>query len=98
MGPGDNDLRLGRDAGSVGIYNLSGGQLSVGESLTIGQFGSGTFTMTGGTISQGGFIVLADNPGTNGTFTMSGGTVNQTGGQLQIGDRGRALRTSAAAA
>ena len=82
----NDDLRIGFDAGGTGVYNLSDGELEVGDSMTIGHFGSGRFNMTGGFVSKAGFITIGNNPGSAGTFTMSGGVVTQSFGDLEIGD------------
>src|SRR5205085_9647956 len=41
----NDDLRVGFDTGGKGYYSLSGGELAVGDSMTIGHFGAGTFNM-----------------------------------------------------
>jgi hypothetical protein len=82
----NDDLRIGFDAGGTGVYNLSNGELEVGDSMTIGHFGSGRFNMTGGFVSKAGFITIGNNPGSAGTFTMSAGVVTQSFGDLEIGD------------
>lgn len=74
-------LGLADGAGNTGIYNLSGGSLTVtsttNESLLIGMGGAdSTFNMTGGTLDAQGQVWIA-NGGTNskGTMDISGGTV-----------------------
>ena len=83
---GDQNLRIGHDAGGTGYYNLSGGELWVGDSLTVGKDGNGTLTMTGGWISHAGFITVGRTAGSNGTFNMSGGVVDQSFGDLEVGN------------
>jgi hypothetical protein len=83
----DKNLRIGYDAGGTGYYNLSGGTLAVGDSMTVGKDGHGVFTMTGGAISKAGFITVGRTAGTSaGTFIMSGGTVNQSFGDFEVGN------------
>ena len=82
----DKNLRIGFDAGGTGFYNLSGGELAVGDSFTVGKDGTGTFTMTGGVVSKAGFITVGRSAGSNGTFDMSGGVVNQSFGDFEIGN------------
>ena len=83
---GDQNLRVGFDAAGTGNYNLSGGELWVGDSLTMGKDGTGTFTMTGGWISHAGFMTVGRSAGSNGTFNMSAGTVDQTFGDFEVGN------------
>ncbi|MEA2707934.1 MAG: autotransporter family porin, partial [Phycisphaerales bacterium] len=80
------DLRIGFDATATGHYNLNAGELWVADSLSVGQNGAGTMTMTGGWISHAGFFTVGNNPGANGTFNMTGGTVDQTFGDFEVGD------------
>ncbi len=65
-------LNIGSNAGSNGIYSLSGnGQLS-GIWEYVGNSGSGTFTQSGGTHSVSGDLYLGFNPGSVGTYSLSG--------------------------
>ena len=78
------DLEMGYYPGSVGAYNLSGGSLTVGTSGTlfndneiVGDYGSGSFTQSGGTntigtasVNQG--LVLAFQNNSSGTYLLSG--------------------------
>jgi hypothetical protein len=78
-----SDVILGNTIGSVGTYNLAGGNLTAlyqGES--VGQAGIGSFTQSGGnnnTISPSGQIAPGDAPG---TLTVSGSLVVATGASL----------------
>jgi hypothetical protein len=82
----DMNLRVGFDAGGTGHYNLSGGELWVGDSLTVGKEGTGTFIMSGGWISHAGFITVGRSAGSDGTFNMSAGVVDQTFGDFEVGN------------
>lgn len=72
----NNTLVLGREIGSIGMYNLSGDDsvtLTTGET-GVGAFGKGTFTQSGGTHSTG-TLVLGYNIGGNGTYNLNGGNL-----------------------
>ncbi len=73
--------------GSVGTYNLSGGQLSVSKSEIIGDSGTGTFTQTGGTNSLTGSnsMFLGNSAGGSGTYTANGTAVLNVGGDVNVG-------------
>ena len=66
----------GANTNSPAYLNMSGGSITTGWEFWIGGSGTGTGTMTGGTINSGAWFVVGRNDGSNGTFTMSGGTVN----------------------
>ncbi len=73
----------GAGNGSLGVYNLSGGTLNLGNWFGVGRDGStGIFNMTGGTLNKGsgGDMVVGRGGSTAGTFTMSGGTINKDAG------------------
>ncbi len=89
-------LEVGRNAGSTGFYNLSGGSLFAGY-ITDGNFANGTFTQTGGTTSVAGSIYVGANAPASGSYSLGGsgyffsagteyvglsssGTFGQTGG------------------
>ncbi|MDR3459630.1 MAG: autotransporter-associated beta strand repeat-containing protein [Verrucomicrobiae bacterium] len=69
----------GAGNGSVGIYNLSGGTLTVNNWFGIGRDGStGIFNMSGGILNKGvGGDMVIGRGGSYGTFTMTGGTINK---------------------
>jgi len=69
-----NNLVLGREAGSVGTYNLIDGTLLTGA-VTVGRSGTGTFTQTGGIHTATNEILIAANPGSLGTYELKGGTL-----------------------
>ena len=76
-------LYLGNLSGSSGVYNLSGGSLSIiGE--IIGDFGSGLFIQTGGIHTVNGNLSLGISPGGLGTYNQSGGS-NTVAGILFLG-------------
>ena len=90
---GDN-LYLGYDAGSAGIYNLSGtGQLSAGAGSTeyVGYSGVGTFTQSGGLNNTTSSIYLGYNSQSTGTYTLSD-TGQITASGLRI-NRGTFMQT-----
>lgn len=83
---GGSELWVGDGGGldgnvSLGVYNLSGGTLTVNNWLGVGRDGcQGIFNMTGGTLTKGGggdLVIGRGGNGTVGTFNMSGGTLNK---------------------
>ncbi len=71
-----SSLQVGGYAGSAyanvtGIYELSGGTLTAGAE-TIGSFGTGVFTQTGGTNTAYTNLILGAYSSGNGTYTLSG--------------------------
>ncbi len=89
-----SDLTLARQANAVGTYELSAGTLET-HYTTIGNWGQGTFTQTGGTHTVSESLVLGrelDSSGSTtvfgtGTYNLSGGTLNATTtvGQAGVG-------------
>ncbi len=81
----------GAGNGSLGIYNLSGGTLNVGNWFGIGRDGStGIFNMMGGTLNKGsGGDMVIGRGGSAGTFTISGGTINKDAGNPIIIGQGQ---------
>ncbi len=83
-------LAVGSGAGSTGTFNLSGGNLNVGNlPIVIGRDnGSGTMTMTGGTVTKtGNTNVILGTLGTGssqGHLHQSGGLFDIQGGRLVI--------------
>ena len=71
----NNSTYLTIGAGSTGVYNLSGGSMTVWlEWVGRSTNGSGTFTQTGGTHTvTGGMYIGNDDSSTTGQFTISGG-------------------------
>ncbi|MEI6892812.1 MAG: thrombospondin type 3 repeat-containing protein [Pontiella sp.] len=79
-----NELELGRTAGAVGNYNLSGGHLIIsgalggaslhlGSSKTVQDFGTGIFTISGGGFTAPSAVKLGDASLTGtGTFSVQG--------------------------
>lgn len=83
------DVYLGTQTGSTGVYNHSGGTLTAGDDFIIGHFGNGVYNMTGSAVVAGaGWTVLGNEAGSSGTWNISGGTFNQSFGDLEIGDAG----------
>ena len=86
-----NELTLGVPAGVTGVYNLSGGALSVGTGATqgeiIGNSGSGTFTQTAGSNTMSDFLIVGNFPGATGTYALSGGSLS-VGNDADVGFEG----------
>lgn len=82
---------------SLGIYNLSGGSLTINSWFGVGRDGaSGIFHMTGGTLHKGnggngdGDMVIGRG-GSSGTFTVSGGTIIKDAGNPIIVGQGQGI-------
>jgi len=78
---------------SLGIYNLSGGTLTVASWFGVGRDGaSGIFHMTGGTLNKGGGgDMVIGRGGSSGTFIMSGGAINKDAGNPIIFGQGQGV-------
>jgi hypothetical protein len=79
-----NGLYLGQNAGSYGIYNLSGAgsvlQVTGGEFL--GNSGSGTFSQTGGSHTIDDDLYLGFfSTGSTGIYNLGGGSLTVSGGE-----------------
>ncbi|MDX1965309.1 MAG: PEP-CTERM sorting domain-containing protein [Pirellulales bacterium] len=92
---GSEDLHIGNQLGSVGVYNLNGGELAVGDDLLIGANGTGTLNINGGVILRAGYTVIGDeDAGTTGgaaatgTLNMTAGGLTLAFGDMEIGDEG----------
>ncbi|MGB8356059.1 MAG: autotransporter-associated beta strand repeat-containing protein, partial [Chthoniobacteraceae bacterium] len=66
-------LEVGEGVGSSGTLSIDSGTLITDSDLTIGQLGTGTLNMTGGTIDSNRVTI---GGGSTGTATISGGTWN----------------------
>jgi hypothetical protein len=72
-------LQLGLNAGSTGIYNLSDGSLEIARhentvSLHVGENGTGTFDISGGSFTTRAGVVLGTETTGIGTFRVNGST------------------------
>ena len=68
---------------NTGVYNLSGGVLNQSNWLAVGRAGgSGTVSMTGGTINKtgSGNNIIVGSLGGNGVWNMNGGLITNTTG------------------
>jgi autotransporter-associated beta strand protein len=74
---GNDDSRIGDGAGSVGVWNMSGGTATISSHWQVGGSGTGTFNQTGGTMTQNQWPVIARFGGSTGTANISAGTFNQ---------------------
>jgi autotransporter family porin len=71
---GGFNLVLGNSAGSQGLYSITGGTLTVGNNVTVGNGGAGTLNINGtGTVSIANNLAIS-----------SAGTVNLTNGTLRF--------------
>ena len=84
-----NDLFIGKDAGKTGTLWMNGTNLDVGDTIYIGQSGTGTLNVTnGGTITTNDDVFIASEIGSVGTVNLDGlgsawtvdGTLLQVGG------------------
>ncbi len=71
---------LGYTSGGTGTYNLSGtGLLISTPPESIGYYGNGSFTQSGGTNSAAGGLVLAQYGGSTGIYNLNGGLLRLSG-------------------
>lgn len=78
----NSGLRIGRNAGSSGTYNLYAGTLSVGGNMRVGSSGSGVFNQSGGTANIANTVFVADQTGATGIINLTGGTLTSGGGVI----------------
>jgi fibronectin-binding autotransporter adhesin len=87
-------LAVGEQPGNVGTLFVSGGTITFGTNLQVGDFGgTGTVNQTGGAVQIvaqcGDFVHCASvnigNESGNGTYNISGGELDLTGGLNTIG-------------
>jgi hypothetical protein len=81
------DLTLGSAATGHGEYDLSGGNLVVGDQTTVGDSGSGQFVLSGGNHKVSGDLVLANNAGSAGSYNFYSGKLDVTGSMI-VGEGG----------
>lgn len=88
------DIRVGNDQDgsneAEGFYNLSGGTVSVGGTLWVGERSKGTLAMTGGTINTvdlivGYFPTSGTSVATASSASVSSGTVITSGSNFVVG-------------
>jgi hypothetical protein len=87
-------LAIGEQPGSTATASLSGGVLTIGTALQIGDYGgTGTFNQTAGTLVLNGSLNIGNQGGT-GTYNLSGGTLMLESGTYDIGRNTGANPTS----
>jgi hypothetical protein len=77
-----SELWVGQGGDGNGVFNFSGGEISVNRWLAIGRDGGlGEMNMTGGTYNHtsGDSFIMGAGNNSVGTLTQSGGTVNSDG-------------------
>ncbi len=81
-------LAIGRETGSTGVWNISGGtlnQTNASDSLIVGEAGAGTLTISGaGQVTTAGTIKLGMSGG-SGTINLNGGSLITPGIQRGTG-------------
>lgn len=77
---GGGRLYVGTDTGSTGIVNVNTtGTLITRNDLVIGENGNGTFNLTAGTVTNGGWNFIGRDGSGVGNFTQTGGSLTNTG-------------------
>lgn len=77
----------------VGTLTLkTGGTFEVGGTLYVGNSGTGTFTLDGGTLTTSGNITIANDANSTGTIHVVSGTL-RGGNDLYVGMRGTGVLT-----
>ena len=70
------DTNVGYDPGAVGVLKVNSGGKLEGRGLLVGSQGTGTLTISGGTVELQQITVIGRFPGGNGTINVnSGGTL-----------------------
>lgn len=85
-------MRLGENAGASGQMTMSAGTLQVSNQFQLGTSGTGTFNLSGGTVTVSDFLRIGTNNGSQGTMTVTGGTLNANN-QLHVGSDGTGTLT-----
>ncbi|MGO9109000.1 MAG: beta strand repeat-containing protein [Thermoguttaceae bacterium] len=86
----NNNLFIGNNPGSSGIYTMQGGTINTGDIRT-GVSGTGEFDQSGGVANLLYWFRIGQNAGSVGIANMSGGTLNvgaSNGEQLNVGEQG----------
>jgi len=86
----NGSLTVANGAGSSGVMTISGG-LGICKDLTIGNAGTGTLAITGGTLTNNGALMVGNVLGSSGTLTISGGTNIFCGANTTFAQGGQAL-------
>ena len=86
-------LRLAPIGTGEGIFNMTDGEVRVGSYIIAGGEGKGTFTQSGGTVTQtgGGLLILGDHAGSEGIYDLSGGTL--TVNSVSVADKANTIGT-----
>jgi hypothetical protein len=85
-----NNFTVASSAGSVATLTQSGGTISVGSAVAnsgqsfVGQGGTGTFNLSGGTLKSTAFSI-GQNIGASGTVNQTGGTIDLLSGPAGAG-------------
>jgi autotransporter-associated beta strand protein len=95
--PSDWGFGVGYDAGTTGVYNMSGGTLTIANNgnVAVGTFGTGTFNQTGGEVFTSSWTVMGRKNGSTGTYSISTGSLNHfgTGTRIIVGEQGTGTLT-----
>lgn len=82
-------LTLGTAAGQTGTLQVQGGALTTSSSLLVGDFGTGTVTVSNGGTLTSGITGIANNAGSTGTLTVTGANSRWTfSSQGDVGSSG----------
>ena len=83
-----NDLSLGHETGSLGVYDLTGGSLNT-TNTTIGKAGGGIFRQSGNSShAVNGALTLGSNPNSSGGYFLDGGTLTTTTTEVGLSGKG----------
>ena len=90
---GSTGFVIGYQAGAVGVANISAGSVTAGNDplipgssdIRIGNIGTGTLNLSGGTMASCDWAYVGTNSGGNGTFNLSGTGLFKPGDNMAIG-------------
>lgn len=82
-----DNVYVGHTAGKTGAFQLAGGKTLTTGGETIGEYGAGNFTQTGGTHTVSNGLHLGAHAGSAGSYALSGDGILTAGSEL-IGDGG----------
>ncbi len=85
---GSAGAAFGAAPDGVGDLNQSGGVLLATAPVVIGENGTGTYDLSGGSANFAGNLLLGDTAGSAGTVNQTGGTLAISAGSLEIGVAG----------